>query len=117
MKKEKHKNHESKNIFYNDKMKGICCERFLYLAVQMEVVESEMGHLLGEVGHLLLILHLLHALLLLPATSCLALLLTLAGLILNEQPLTVYSQPGCSLTPISFFPITSHMRHDDVKYN
>ena len=35
---------------------------------------------------------------------------------LNEQPLTVYSQPGCSLTPISFFPITSHMRHDDVKY-
>ena len=99
----------------NDKMKSICSERFLYLAVQMEVVESEVGHLLGEVGHLLLILHLLHALLLLPATSCLALLLTLAGLILNEQPLTVYSQPGCSLTPISFFPITSHMSHD-VKY-
>ena len=56
----------------NDKMKSIYSERFLYLAVQMEVVKSEMGHLLGEVGHLLLILHLLHALCL-PATSCLAL--------------------------------------------
>ena len=80
----------------NDKMKSIYSERFLYLAVQMEVVKSEVGHLLGEVGHLLLILHLLHCfcLLPLPATSCLALLLTL-GLILDEQPLTVYSQPGC----------------------
>ena len=49
------------------------------------------------------------------ALPCLALLLP-QGLILNEQPLTVYSQPGCSLTPIGFFPITSHMWHDDVKY-
>ena len=86
-------------------MKKEKSERFFYLAVQMEVVES-------EVGNLLLILHLLHALLYLP---CLA-LLPPQGLILNEQPLTVYSQPGCSLTPIGFFPITSHMWHDDVKY-
>ena len=73
----------AKTVPDNDKMKSICSERFLYLAVQMEVVESEVGHLLGEVGHLLLILHLFH-------TLCLPCLLPLAlGLILNEQPLTV----------------------------
>ena len=47
-------------------MKKEKSERFFYLAVQMEVVES-------EVGNLLLILHLLHALLYLPCSSCLAL--------------------------------------------
>ena len=60
----------------NDKMKSIYSERFLYLAVQMEVVKSEVGHLLGEVGHLLLILHLLHCFCLRPlALPCCYLLL------------------------------------------
>ena len=66
MKKKNMKNMKAKTTPEKDKMKGICRERFFYLAVQMEVVES-------EVGNLLLILHLLHALLLLPETSCLAL--------------------------------------------